>query len=217
MTNDELIAHVSEELAFEPKVDASQIAVGANDGNVTLRGTVGSLRAKREAAKAAQRVYGVTSVDNELEVRPLLDHGHKDDADLRADVLRALMLDSMVPSTVDAKVDSGYVTLTGWALWNYQRDEAELVASNVNGVLDIYDEIELNGETPDAGEVKHSITSAIKRNAKLDAEGITVETADHTVTLKGNVASWAEHDDAVAAAWAAPGVHKVRDHLFVGY
>jgi osmotically-inducible protein OsmY len=215
--NDELVGQVAEELAFDPKVDASQIAVAADNGKVTLRGTVGSLRTKREAAKAAQRVYGVTSVDNELDVRLLLDDSRKDDAELRGDLLRALTLDALVPATVDVKVDEGFVTLTGTAQWNYQRDEAEVVTANVIGVLDLDDEIELTGETPDAGDVKHSIKSAIKRNAKLDAENIDVETDDHTVTLKGTVASWAEHDDAVAAAWAAPGVHKVHDHLLVSY
>ena len=84
-------------------------------------------------------------------------------------------------------------------------------------MVDLEDDVELTGEKPQADDVKHAIKSAIKRNAKLDADGITVETADHTVTLKGTVASWAEHDDAVAAAWAAPGVHKVHDHLLVSY
>jgi osmotically-inducible protein OsmY len=56
-------------------VDNAEIAVSANDGTITLRGTVGSLRQKREAKKAAQRVYGVTSVDNKLQVRLLNDQG----------------------------------------------------------------------------------------------------------------------------------------------
>jgi hypothetical protein len=39
-------------------------------------------------------VYGVTSVDNELDVRLRLDDGRKDDAELRGDLLRALTLDA---------------------------------------------------------------------------------------------------------------------------
>ena len=35
------------------------------------------------------------------------------------------MLDSLVPKTVDAKVEDGFVTLTGTADWQYQRDEAD--------------------------------------------------------------------------------------------
>jgi osmotically-inducible protein OsmY len=81
---------------------------------VTLRGTVGSFREKREAAKAAKRVYGVTEVDNELSVR-LLGGDRRDDADVRGAVLQALMLDAAVPSSIDASVKDGMVTLTGMA------------------------------------------------------------------------------------------------------
>ena len=33
----------------------------------------------------------------------------------------------------------------------------------------------------------------------------------------GNVSSWAEHDEAIDAAWAAPGVKSVRDNMTVAY
>jgi len=216
VSNDDLVSAVSEELVFDPKVDSGTIAVSADDGNVTLRGTAGSFRAKREAAAAAKRVYGVMNVDNQIDVR-LLAGGAREDADLRADVLRALMLDSLVPDTIDATVDSGFVRLTGTAEWNYQRDEAETVASNVWGVVSLEDDVQLLGPEPDAEKVRHSIKKAMERNAKLDADDITVETKDHSVTLKGTVASWAERDDAVNAAWAMPGVRDVHDHLLVEY
>jgi osmotically-inducible protein OsmY len=31
------------------------------------------------------------------------------------------------------------------------------------------------------------------------------------------VSSWADHDEAVAAAWAAPGVNNVKDRILVAY
>ena len=71
MTNDDLQLDVAAELSWDPKVDSQAIAVSADDGAVTLRGTVGSFREKREAGKAAARVYGVTEVSNELQVRML--------------------------------------------------------------------------------------------------------------------------------------------------
>src|SRR5262249_52014163 len=103
------------------------------------------------------------------------------------------------------------------AEYQYQRDEAEFVASNLQGVVGLTDEIELIGPPPDADDVKHDIDKAFKRNAKIDAKGLSIETADHTVTIKGNVSSWAEHDEAIDAAWAAPGVRDVRDHIQVVY
>jgi len=215
-SNTDLTADVSDELFWDPKLDSTAIAVSADDGKITLRGTVGSLREKHEAKKAAERVFGVISVDNHLQVR-LMNDAKRADADLRGDVLQALMLDSLVPKTVDAKVEDGFVTLTGTASWQYQRDEAEFVASNIVGALDVFDEIDLTYPTPSAGDVKGSIKKALKRNAALDAEDLHVSTENGTVTLKGTVSSWAEHDEAIDAAWAAPGVVSVRDDLAVVY
>jgi osmotically-inducible protein OsmY len=65
--------------------------------------------------------------------------------------------------------------------------------------------------------VEHDIKRAFKRNAKLDAKELSVETADHTVTVSGTVRSWAEHDEAIDAAWAAPGVRDVKDRIAVLY
>ena len=215
-SNDELVADVTDELFWDPKVDSEAIAISADDGKVTLRGTVGSFHEKREARKATERVYGVTSVQNDLQVR-LLNDDKRADADLRGDVLQALMLDSLVPKTIDAKVSDGFVTLTGSTDWQYQRDEAEYIASNIAGAFDVINEIEINHPKPDAGDVKDSIKKAFKRNASLDAGDLDVATSNGSVTLRGTVRSWSEHDEAVDAAWAAPGVTAVYDDLSVVY
>src|SRR6266540_1917131 len=193
-TNAELELDLTDELAWDPKVDSEEIAVSADGGTVTLRGTVGSFRQKREAGKAAQRVYGVLYVNNDLDVR-ILDEYRHDDADLRGDVLQALMLDALVPSTIDASVKDG----------------------NVAGVTGIENDVYLTSPTPYAGDVKDSIKKAMKRDAKLDAENIDVETVNGTAVLTGTVRSWAEHDSAVQAAWAAPGVTNVDDRLAIIY
>jgi osmotically-inducible protein OsmY len=216
MSNNGLARHVTEELHWDPKVDSAAIAVSVDDGVVTLRGTVGSFREKQDAKHDAERIYGVKDVKNELEVRILTEH-RRSDADLRGSVLQAMMLDSLVPSTIDAKVDNGVVTLTGKANWQYQRDEAESVAGNLLGVMGVEDEIDLLPPGPTAHDVEHSIKKAMERNAKLDAESVSVESSNGTVTLRGTVSSWADHDEAIDAAWAAPGVTNVKDHILVAY
>jgi osmotically-inducible protein OsmY len=216
MTDDELQDWVREELCWDPRVDSAAIAVSANDGEVTLRGTVASFREKREAQRAAERVYGVTSVRNELEVRIVDEHGRQD-TDLRGAVLQAMALDGLIPKTVDAKADSGLVTLTGTAAWQYQRGEAEFVAGNVPGVVDVDNQIVLTTPPPKAGDVKQSIERAFQRNANLDAEGLSVKTHGNLVTLGGAVSSLDERDAAVVAAWAAPGVAAVEDRIVVEY
>ena len=216
MSNEDLERKVSEELRWDPKVDSAAIGVFADDGVVTLRGTVGSFRQKREAKQDAERVYGVKRVANELQVK-ILDDDRREDADLRGAVLQALSLDSVIPPTVDAKVDDGRVILTGQANWQYQRDEAGFIAANVAGVIGVHDEIELVAPGPSADDVEHSIKEAMERSAKLDAKSVSVDSSNGTVTLRGTVSSWADHDEAVGAAWAAPGVTEVKDHILVAY
>jgi osmotically-inducible protein OsmY len=216
MTNEALEHNIIDELAWDPKIDSGGIAVYTDGGSVTLRGTVGSFRQKREAKRAAERVHGVTKVNNSLEVRVLTEH-RREDADLRGDVLQALMLDTLVPTTIDAAVKHGIVTLTGTAEWRYQRDEAEFIAANVLGVIDIENDIDVLSPIPDTGEVQHSIKRALERDAKLDADNIAVSSSHGSVTLTGSVRSWSERDAAVAAAWSSPGVINVDDRLKVYY
>jgi osmotically-inducible protein OsmY len=217
MTTDEgLRRDVTDELFWDPKVDGDAIAVSADSGIVTLHGTVGSPREKHEARKAAQRVVGVLWVLNDLDVRPL-DHDRREDAGLRGDVLRAFTLNWVVPPTVDAHVEDGFVTLTGSACWQFERLEAEIVAATVPGVTGVQDEIVSNGSPPEAFDVSHAIQKAFRRCAGLDEHSIRVQTTGGTVSLAGTVRSWSEHDAALAAAWAAPGVSQVQDNITVRY
>ena len=214
MSDEELIASVTAQLIFDPKVDEAGIGVSADHGTVTLRGTVGSFRQKREARKSTERVAGVQAVVDELQVRLLVGENRKD-ADLRGDILRAMALDSTIPSTIEATVVEGYVTLKGTAAWQYQRDEAEAVAGKVEGIVGIDNFVRITTPELHADDVQGSIEKAFRRNAKIDANDLTVITHDSTVELEGTVRSWSEHDAALAAAWAAPGVLNVEDRLVV--
>ncbi|MDX6252172.1 MAG: hypothetical protein QOF10_5532 [Kribbellaceae bacterium] len=216
MTDEALALSVKDELFWDPKVDSEEIAVSADDGTITLRGTVGSFRQKRDAKKAAERVHGVVYVENDLSVRILTD-SRRADADLRGDVLQALLLDSLIPTTVDAKVEDGYVTLSGEVDWQYQRDEATFVAGNLVGVTGVDNEILVGGAGRTISGVSDAIQKAFKRDAKIDADNLIVAASDGTVTLSGSVRSWSEHDAALAAAWAGPGVTTVNDRLTVSY
>jgi osmotically-inducible protein OsmY len=219
MSNDDLKRTVTDELSWDPKIDDAGIVVTADDGAITLRGTVGSFKQKREAKKDAESVYGVKSVENELEVKLLTEH-RRADAELRAAVLQALTLDSDVPPTVDADVVDSWVTLTGTVTWRFQFDEAESVASKIQGVVAVDNAIVIVPPAPpppSTEDLQHSIKEAMKRNAKLDAKNVSVKSSEGTVTLSGTVRSWADHDAALNAAWAAPGVSDVQDRIHVAY
>jgi osmotically-inducible protein OsmY len=172
----------------------------------------------RSARRESPRVgcTGVTGVDNELDVRRL-DDSNRDDAELRGNVLQALMLGSLIPTTVDARARNGSVTLTGTAAWQHRRDEAEFLTASIPGVSAIQNDIRLTS-TQNARDVKKDISDAFLRNAKLDADRLFIDTTSYRrVTLAGTVSSWAEHDEAVDAAWSAPGVTEVDDQIQVAY
>jgi osmotically-inducible protein OsmY len=216
MSDDELQVRVCKELLSDPKLATASIAVAADDGVVTMRGTVGTLRQKLEAQRAAERIHGVKKVNNDLDVR-LINRNRKEDTELRADVLQALMLDSLVPSTIDARVRDGVVTLTGIADYQFEREEAERVVINMVGVVNLINDVQIVHPTADADDVKRAITDSFERNATIDAERVRVTTSSDTVILEGLVSSWAEHDAAVAAAWSASGVKHVDDRIEVTY
>jgi osmotically-inducible protein OsmY len=216
MTEHDLEASVAAELRWDPKVESRQIIVSASGGAVTLHGAVGSLRQKFEARQAAKRVRGVTSVNDQLIVLiPVQDR--PGDAKLRADVLEALALNSTIPASADARVQDGLVTLTGAVAFRYQREEAERVCVSVPGALGISDEITLIPVRHHV-DIQQAICEAFRRSARLAKYGLSVAArADGTVILSGVVTSWAEHDEAIAAAWSAPGVSDVDDRVIVAY
>ncbi len=216
MTDNDLRRDVAAELCWDPQVDSAAIAVSAASGMVTLRGTVASLRHKRAAGGTAARVRGVTRVVNELRVQ-IPDRDRRDDEDLCGDVLETLMLEASVPMTVDARARNGLVTLTGTVQWHYQREAAESRTASVPGVIGIDNVIAL-AQAPDARAAADAISCAFRRDAVLDADGLSVETFyGGLVILSGTVSSSAAHHHAVAAAWSAAGVTDVDDRIDVEY
>ncbi|HTX83084.1 MAG TPA: BON domain-containing protein [Streptosporangiaceae bacterium] len=96
MNDGDLQAIVTAELLWEPQVASDDIAVFAEDGVVTLRGSVGSAGEKRRAQIAAQRVAGIGAVSNNLLVRHT-DVGRGAGAALRAVAWQTILLDGRIP------------------------------------------------------------------------------------------------------------------------
>jgi osmotically-inducible protein OsmY len=128
---------VMQALADNRRVHADEIAVQAIDGTVILRGTVGSLIQQVEAARSARHVLGVQSVEDRLQVRPMIDGG-RPDADTKAAVLEALIDDDLLHAA-DIEVDAhdGAVTLSGLVEFPRNRDRAERIALGVGGVTSV--------------------------------------------------------------------------------
>ena len=68
-----------------------------------------------------------------------------------------------------------------------------------------------------ADDVEDRIATAFSRNGKLVDDHVRATVAGTTVTLGGTVRTWSEYDEAAAAAWRAPGVRDVANHITVTY
>ena len=204
---------VEKELEWEPRVNAASIGVAAKDGAVTLTGDVPTYGEKIAALDAAERVYGVRAVANEIEVR-MTDDFTRNDAEVAEAASRALDWDHFVPQTVEAEVHDGHLTLKGVVEWPYQRREAEEAVRHLFGVKSVLNTIAVE---PQAGpsDVEQRISEAFSRHARLDARQIIVTVTGGTAHLYGSVHSMAEKRSAVEAAGSAPGVIVVDDQLSV--
>ena len=142
LTDTSLSDAVNAELGLDPRIpDSLEIAVDANDGTVTLRGTVESFSQHRAAGQDANRVDGVYVVDNQLKVSLSGDNRRGDD-EIRGVALQRLIWDSEVPSEfIDVKVDDGWVTLKGTVGYQYESDAAYDDIASMYGVLGVTNEI----------------------------------------------------------------------------
>jgi osmotically-inducible protein OsmY len=119
-----------------------------------------------------------------------------------------------VPRDADqVKVEDGRIRLTGKVGWNHERNASPAMRHPVG--VPALNQTE-PACAPTTTDVRERIVASLRRDADLEAWRITVEVADHAVTLEGRVRTWAEREAAKRAVWTAPRVTAVIDHLKVG-
>lgn len=212
--DNELKTNVTDELLYNPSIDAAHLDVSANNGRVTLSGQVNSLPERHAARRSALRVWGARAVTDDMVVRDPGTSGAKD-TDIAEAAGQMLGWAVDVPTdSVKAGVRDHKVTLSGTVNWQYQREAAARAVMYLKGVTAVDNTISLT-TTASASGAKAAIEAAILRNAQLDSRKIEVHINGGDVTLNGSVRSWAERHQAGYVAWAASGVTGVNNDLAV--
>lgn len=216
-SNEQLQSDVQDAIKWEPLLAAAQIGVTAEDGIVTLTGTVDSYAKKLEAEEAAKNVGGVKAVVEKIEIKFFSLLANRDDNEIASEIVNAFKWNWEIPDgRVKVKVEDGWVTLEGEVPWNFQREATQKVVRNLFGVKGVTNSIGIKSDTHDAVEQKE-IENALDRNWSIDAASIDVRVSGKNVTLKGVVASGYQKAEAERIAWKAPGVWHVENDLVVEY
>ncbi len=203
---------VLDELVWQPNIDETQIGVIVEDGIVTLSGVVDNFSKKMAAEKAVKNVKGVKAVALDIDVKYGAEF-KKTDKEIAKAVVDAFDWNSSIPENdIKVKVENGWVYLSGEVPYAYQKKAAKNAVDGLLGVKGVSNSIIIKNNIKPF-EVKDRIKKAFQRMATLDADGITLTTEGHTVTLRGKVHSIKEKEDAETAAYNAPGVYDVKNEL----
>ena len=205
---------VIDQLKWEPVLNAAGIGVSVKNGIVTLSGMVDTYYKKITAENAAKKVVGVKAVAEDIQVgvSPIT---RITDTEIAETVLNSLKWNTLVPDEkIRIKVEDGVVNLEGEVEWDYQRNAAGISIETLPGVKRVNNLITIK-PVANPTNVQQKIAAAFQRSATIDAGRISVEVVGRRVILSGKVRSIGEKEDAVYAAWSAPGVGFVENKLKV--
>lgn len=213
-TDRDLQEDILNELDWEPAVNAASIGVEVANGVATLSGHVATYPEKWAAERATERVVGIKGIASELDVN-LPGLHQRNDTEIARAAAQAIDWHASIPrDAIKVGVEKGWITLHGEAEWAFIRTAAEEAVRGLMGVKGVVNRITIRPHVQPR-EIKTKIEAALYRRAHLDINAITVDVAKGTVTLSGEVDSLSERDAIEHAAWSAPGVQNVVDHLVV--
>lgn len=213
-SDDAIKKYVEEEINWDPSINSTDIAIKVNKGIVALTGFAPSYIDKYEAERAAKRIQGVHGVANDIVVQ-LPSSNERPDPEIAREAID--LLKSQLPlcwDKITILTHQGNVSIEGEVDWHFQKDVAENVLHRLSGVKKLTNNLSVRTKIT-SHEVKNRIISAFHRSAQIDANNIQVDLKGSEVTLKGSVRSWAEHDEAQRATWAAPGITRVINQISV--
>lgn len=206
-------------------INADPIQVVVHDGEVTLKGVVGSLNEKGRVRRIAM-ANGMTKVNDDGlfikkwaqgEVRRTTQLGHKTDEEIKKVLTSAFQIDPHISlGQVTLDVQDGVVTLQGKVSHLKIKQEAEKVAKHTRGVLWVENFINVRPKIGLSDEaIKQKITRALTQNAYVTNRNITVSVLNGKVYLTGTAHSHFEKEEATRTIAELKGVLEIDNHIVV--
>ncbi|HUY80815.1 MAG TPA: BON domain-containing protein [Acidobacteriaceae bacterium] len=198
------------------------VKVSVQGGMVKLTGTVGVFDTKNQAMQRVQHIKGVKAVENQIQVAgPSIS-----DAELQQKVVKAVQFDrngwpSAPFNAVSVSVRNGVVTLGGHAYGPVDADTAVATASNIKGVQDVIDNIEVDPVSQMDDHIRMAVYRAVYGFPSLNKyaidplQPIRISVQHGNVTLYGMVNSQSDKDTAGIRANSVSGVFHVTNDLQV--
>jgi osmotically-inducible protein OsmY len=214
-TNGEIKREIVDQLHWDPRVDAEDIKVDVQNGEVTLFGAVPTHFAKRSAEQDAWSVAGVGEVENAVNVEY---RGSIPEAtQLKDHIVNILDWDPQIDeSTVDVGINVGEVTLSGTVDAFWKKLRARALVQDVRGVTTVIDELTVVPTEPVVDEtIAAEIVAALMRNDRVSVDTIDVTVEHGHVTLTGSVPTWAGRNSAYESAVLTAGVIDVDLNLAI--
>jgi osmotically-inducible protein OsmY len=215
---DELVKeNIVEALTLDARVDASDITVEVNNGEVILRGTAPSYLAATSASDIALETRGAISVKNRIAVIYQPPFTPPTDAELRNIIVSKLSASPDI-SILDTKIEvkAGVVTLRGTVGAYWEKIHAEDLVSSEAGVVDVNNHLAIV-PTEDFidEEIAEDIVKSMESRSAVFAEDIDVTVENGHVTLNGVVATWEAKKAAYRAALFTLGVIDIENNILV--
>jgi hyperosmotically inducible protein len=201
----------------------NHVSVKANDGVVTLTGTVQDKDDRALAEDTVENLPGVVSVDNQIEVKSEIpEHS---DAWIALKIRSELLVKAHVSATA-TKVDvkNGVVTLTGTVQNLAQKDLTEAYAKDIDNVKSVRNQLGVEapgsgdtaaGETIDDASITSQVKYALLSHRSTSALSTKVTTDNAVVNITGVAGSDAEKALVTKFAQDTRGVKSVVNDMTV--
>lgn len=199
------------------------IGIKAEDGIVTLKGTVSDESHKTLAEDTASGLPGVSSVDNQLATQAEVAEENADTWIGRKVKLALLFHRNVSGFQTDVDVKDGVVTLKGEVENAAQKQLASEYAADIEGVKSVKNEMTIAkepkkqtmGEKIDDASVTAQVKMALLTHRSTSAISTKVETQDGKVTLTGVAKNEAEISLVTKLVSDIQGVSSVKNKMTV--